>query len=700
VTEYSYDCDGHLEKVWDANHPKATNPTPTQLYQYDALDRLVSITQPWTGAGSAAAVTSYSYDVQDHLTAVTDAEGNTTTYTYSDRDLMIQESSPVSGVTAHAYNEHGEQVNEIDARGIVTNRSIGALDRVTAVTYPDTDLNITYTYDDPAVPFSKGRLTRIARHGESVDYSYDRFGRILQDGALAYGYDANGNPTSLLYPGGVEAVTTYDYADRPATLLARRAGQPDQPLVTAASYLPSGPLSSLTLGNGITETRSYTNRYFPSSIVAGSHLSWSYSTDAVGNILSITDTLNAGNNRSYAYQDYQYFLTLGNGPWGPRAWTYDKIGNRLTETRGAVTDNYSYLPNSVGGNTPQISQIVPGVGPTALYSYDEVGNLLNNGTLPFSYGADRRMSQTGTVGSGTTYAYDGRGFLSRSTLVSALSANYTVPTYNSAGLLQHRFTHQAADQTRPERKGDLYVFYLDGRPVATLDNVTEGATTTGFTEMTTWQYLTVEHLGTPILVTDLAGTQVWQGGFEPFGADYSSSPTILRLPGQWFDTTWNGSEYVGLYYNLHRWYELRAGRYTTVDPLRAQGEVDLDLYAYAGNNPLKLIDPDGLLPCTATESESCRRGCKARGKLLRSCLAFEAKIPCTPLAYRYLKCNCTVNLCAACPAAPSPNVRIDKVPPSARHFPCPGDHWHYRVYNQNPKTCQCFPSGWLFGGCL
>jgi YD repeat-containing protein len=31
MTEYAYDCNGNLEKVWDANHPRATNlnPTPT-----------------------------------------------------------------------------------------------------------------------------------------------------------------------------------------------------------------------------------------------------------------------------------------------------------------------------------------------------------------------------------------------------------------------------------------------------------------------------------------------------------------------------------------------------------------------------------------------------------------------------------------------------------------------------------------------
>jgi YD repeat-containing protein len=145
--------------VWDANHPKATNPTPTQTYAYDSLNRLSSVTQPWGGAGGGTAVTSYGYDVQDHLSRVIDAEGNVTSYVYGDRDLMTSQVSPASGTTAYGYNEHGEMTSRIDARGIVMSRAVDALDRTTAVTFPTPDLAVTYTYEDPAVPFSQGRLT-------------------------------------------------------------------------------------------------------------------------------------------------------------------------------------------------------------------------------------------------------------------------------------------------------------------------------------------------------------------------------------------------------------------------------------------------------------------------------------------------------------------------------------------------------------
>ena len=402
-----------------ARPPRATNPIGTQTYAYDALNRLTSVTQPWAGGGGGTAVTAYGYDVQDHLNRVTDAEGNVTHYTYSDRDVMTQQLSPVSGTTTYAYDEHGELTAEIDARGVVMTRAVDPLDRVTSVTYPNPELNIGYIYDDPAVPFSKGRLTRIARGGSTIDYRYDRFGRVLQDGELLYGYDENGNPASLVYPGGVEAVTTYDYADRPATPLAKRAGKPDQPLATSAGYLPSGPLSSLTLGNGLTETRAFTARYFPSSITlagTGNLLRWNYSTDNIGNILSITDALNPAANRTYGYQDNHYFLTRGDGPWGPRTWAYDKIGNRLTEARGAVTDTYSYLP-SPGGRTPILSQIQLGAGGTRAYQFGPAGHLES-----ITSGADATIFRNDEAGrlsaierpatsAGVSFRYDGRSYL-------------------------------------------------------------------------------------------------------------------------------------------------------------------------------------------------------------------------------------------------------------------------------------------------
>ena len=118
--------------------------------------------------------------------------------------------------------------------------------------------------------------------------------------------------------------------------------------------------------------------------------------------------------------------------------------------------------------------------------------------------------------------------------------------------------------------------------------------------MTTLTYLTIDHLGTPILTTDPAGAAVWSGGFEPFGADYagaSDAGIFLRLPGQWIDGTWDGEATIEpLYYNVHRWHQHRIAKYTRPDPINDRSIQNQ--YAYVDQRPLNYLDPLGLCKCT------------------------------------------------------------------------------------------------------
>ena len=102
-------------------------------------------------------------------------------------------------------------------------------------------------------------------------------------------------------------------------------------------------------------------------------LRWNYATDAEGNITAITNPNDAADSRSFGYQDVQYFLTTGNGPWGNLSWSYDQIGNRLSETRDGVTDTYSYLANAGSGNTAILQQIQLGIGGFKTYTYGPAG---------------------------------------------------------------------------------------------------------------------------------------------------------------------------------------------------------------------------------------------------------------------------------------------------------------------------------------
>ena len=103
-------------------------------------------------------------------------------------------------------------------------------------------------------------------------------------------------------------------------------------------------------------------------------------------------------------------------------------------------------------------------------------------------------------------------------------------------------------------------------------------------------WLHANHLGAPELATDANGQVLWRATYAPFGAatvqarDFSLN---LRLPGQIFDAE------TGLHYNRARYYDPEAGQYLTPDPL---GTPDgPNPYAYAGFNPLRNVDPDGLI---------------------------------------------------------------------------------------------------------
>jgi len=107
-------------------------------------------------------------------------------------------------------------------------------------------------------------------------------------------------------------------------------------------------------------------------------------------------------------------------------------------------------------------------------------------------------------------------------------------------------------------------------------------------------WLHTNHLGAPELATDSKGQAIWRATYAPFGeARLMVSPRQpdfslnLRLPGQYHDTE------TGLHYNRQRYYDPERGQYLTPDPLgRPDGP---NPYAYVAFNPLKFIDPDGLI---------------------------------------------------------------------------------------------------------
>ena len=80
VTEFAYDCEGNLERTWDANHPSGNQTNPaTQVYTYDLLNR-ADRRHASPGAAVAAARRPATPTTRRTIVRVTDANGTVTSY--------------------------------------------------------------------------------------------------------------------------------------------------------------------------------------------------------------------------------------------------------------------------------------------------------------------------------------------------------------------------------------------------------------------------------------------------------------------------------------------------------------------------------------------------------------------------------------------------------------------------------------------
>jgi len=239
-------------------------------------------------------------------------------------------------------------------------------------------------------------------------------------------------------------------------------------------------------------------------------------------------------------------------------FSYDAWGNLLTI--GGATGYTGCSQESLSVSAANNNQV-------SGYGYDAAGNMTSvPGIATYTYNAENQLVTT----AGVTYAYDGDG----------------KRVSKSTGKL-YWFGMGSDPITESDASGNItneYVFF-GGKRIAKRDS-------SGNVD-----YYFADHLGTARVVTNSAGTVLDDSDFYPFGGEraYSSgSGNNYKFTSKERDSE-SGLDNFGA-----RYMSSSMGRFVSADPItvtpgRVVDPQQLNLYSYVRNNPLRLVDPTGML---------------------------------------------------------------------------------------------------------
>jgi RHS repeat-associated protein len=437
-SEYSYFAGGNIASIKDPED-KVT------YYDYDVLNRLTVVIQP----GNVS--TLYGYDPSDNLKNVTDAEGHSTLYTYDDRGRLLSTASPDTGVTTYTSDISGNLISKTNANGITTTYTYDTLNRLTGMIYPDSAQNVTYTYDEG--PNGKGRLSGMSDPSGDTANTYDARGNLITETRTisgevyrtSYTYDAAGTLTGMTYPDGRSVTYDLDSAGRVSRVTTAKDGI-TRTLAENISYIPFGPVSGLTYGNGLNQALGFDLLYRPANISAGSVYSVDFTKDAAGNITAITDNLNPLKSQTFGYDDL-YRITDATGVFGTMTYAYDNVGNRLTRTHDGTTESYAYVPGT---------SLLSDVNGTA-FGYDTNGNTIVKGTQSFNYNQNNRLVRVAE-----------NGMVSGEYVYNALGQRVIKRTGGETMVYLHNFQGNLVAEAESDGTIIAEYFYLNGSRLAVI----------------------------------------------------------------------------------------------------------------------------------------------------------------------------------------------------------------------------------------
>ena len=328
---------------------------------------------------------------------------------------------------------------------------------------------------------------------------------------MSYAYDAAGRRTSTSVSGQTAVSYTYDNADR-LTQISQGSSN------VSFSYGSDSRRTSLSLPNGVT---------------------MNYNYDAASQLSGINYTLLSN--------------SLGN-----LTYTYDLAGRR-TGVGGSLARTGTPQTAAAASYNAN-NQLIQWKGTTL--TYDNNGNLMNDGTNTYNWNARNQLSSI-SGGVSASFQYDSFG----------RRVNKTI--------------------------GGTTQFLYDGpNPVQEISGTTASAnllTGAGVdeyfqrTDSSGGRNFLADALGGTLALADSTGTLQTQYTFDPFGNTSTTGTTTANS----FAYTGRELDATGLYFYRARYYSPGLDRFISEDPLGFAGG-DMNLYAYVFNNPVDFLDPAGL----------------------------------------------------------------------------------------------------------
>lgn len=251
-TTYTYDANGR--KLTETFKPYSSTNGRTTAWLYDTYGRQTSETDP------LGLTTTYTYNTKGWIASRTDFLGNTTTYTYDALGRLASTASPDNTTTGMAFSWTGTTTNAsfkatetgtnrptvtttYDALGreikysqqqvgatVCTDKAYDEYGNLASVSVPyvaSASLYTTYEYDDydrlEYMTEPSGRITEKSYSGlsetttvgsKSVTRNHDVLGYLTSvvdsAGTMTYVPSADGQPITIVAPGGVMTTFTYD----------------------------------------------------------------------------------------------------------------------------------------------------------------------------------------------------------------------------------------------------------------------------------------------------------------------------------------------------------------------------------------------------------------------------------------------------------------------------------------------------------